>query len=494
MTQIRLQGIDQTYCRYTSLEATPILEPCTVLNVASPCALSTTTTVYTPATTTPKKALPNCSGLIWRNRMPSPFDVSILGLNYPPEPTGVAPYTGALAVGLTQKGHKVTTHVAHPHYPDWTIRRGYGQWTRVEHLDGVEVRRRLHYVPRSPRGISRLVSELSFGFRLVAARWGRPQVIIAVSPSLFGTALAALRLQLTVRRPPFIVWVQDLYTLGLSETAEGGRLARTITRWVESLTLRAADRVVVIHQSFANFVTQELGVAESRVAVVRNWTHLPKSKPIDVAASKTVLGWPQGVKLAVHTGNMGAKQGLENIVDAARAADKRGAPLHFILVGEGSERRGLEERARGISRLTFVDPLGDEEYRLALGAADILVVNERPGVSAMAVPSKLTSYFDAGRPVVAATDLGGITASEIAAAGAGTVVPAGDPEALLDAVLRVIANPTMAAQLGLNGRRYRDSMLGQEAAIERWASLIDEIGAATRPRMSRRSSRPRTHS
>ena len=416
--------------------------------------------------------------------MPSHLDVSIFGLNYPPEPTGIAPYTGALAVGLTKIGHHVTAHVAHPHYPDWTIRQGYGQWTRVEDLDGVDVRRRLHYVPRSPRGIRRLVSELSFGVRMVSARWRRPRVIIAVSPSLFCTALVALRLRLTPRRPSFIVWVQDIYTLGLAETAEGGGLARRITRWVESGTLRAADRVVVIHERFADFVTRELGVAGSKVVVVRNWTHLPKSEPVDAAAAKVILGWPDNVTLAVHTGNMGAKQGLENIVDAARAADKRGAPVHFMLVGEGGERRGLEERAQGISRLTFVDPLGDDEYRLALGAADVLVVNEKPGVSAMAVPSKITSYFASGRAVVAATDLGGITASEIGAAGAGIIVPAGDPDALLDAVLAVSADPETAAQFGLNGQRYRDSVLDQGAAIERWATIIDDVDAASGPRMT----------
>ncbi len=403
----------------------------------------------------------------------------MLGLNYPPEPTGIAPYTGALAVGLSRIGYRVTAHVAHPHYPEWTIRGSYGQWTLVECLDGIDVQRRLHYVPRSPRGIRRLLSELSFGLRLILAPWGRPRAVIAVSPSLFSTALAVLRLRLTPRRPPLIVWVQDIYTLGLAETAQGGGLAQRVTRWVESRTLRAADRVVVIHQRFADFVTRELGVVASRVVVVRNWTHLPPSGPVAADVAKTALGWPRNVTLAVHTGNMGAKQGLENFVDAARVADERGLPVHFLLVGDGSERSGLEQRAQGISRLTFVDPLGEAEYRLALAAADVLVVNEKPGVSAMAVPSKLTSYFDAERPVVAATDLGGITASEIAAADAGVCVRAGDPEVLLDAVLAMSADPEAAARFGLNGRHFRDSVLDQRAAIQQWASLIEEVDGAS---------------
>ncbi len=407
--------------------------------------------------------------------MPSRPDVAILGLNYPPEHAGIAPYTGGLAVGLHRRGFQVTAHVAHPHYPQWKVYAGYGQWSRTETIEGVDVHRRLHYVPRPPRGIHRLISELTFGLRLVFARLSRPRVVVAVSPSLFSTALAVLRMRLSPRRSRLVVWVQDLYSLGMAETSEGGQVARWTTEWVESRTLRGVDRVVVVHQRFAEFLTQQLGVDPSRIVVVRNWTHLPKSDPVDAASARAELGWPEGVSLAVHTGNIGAKQGLETIVDAARVADERGAAVHFILVGDGSERAKLQEHARGVSRLTFVDPLTDAEYRLALGAADVLVVNEKPGVAAMAVPSKLTSYFDAGRPVVAATDLGGITASEVLAARAGVVVQAGAPDELVDAVLDVTADSAAAERFGINGRQYRESVLDEESAIDQWACLIREL-------------------
>ena len=416
------------------------------------------------------------------------LNISLLAINYPPEPTGIAPYTGALAAGLNRLGHDVTVNASHPHYPAWRIDDGYGQWTRVEDLDGVHVRRALHYVPHSPRGIRRLLSELTFGVRLVFAHWGRPKVVIAVSPSLFSTFLAVLRLRCTPRRPVLIVWVQDIYTLGLAETGEAGGLIQRITRWVESRTLRSADEVVVIHRRFADYVRQEFGVEATRIDVVRNWTHLPPSGPVDRAAAREALNWPRQVALAVHTGNMGTKQGLENLVDAARIADQRGAAVHFVLVGDGGERRSLEERAHGISRITFVDPLGEKEFRSALAAADVLIVNEKPGVSGMAVPSKLTSYFDAGRPIAAATDASGTTASEIAAAGAGVVVPAGEPGALLDAILELNANAEASAQFGQNGRRYREEVLDERVAIERWASVIG--ATISKRRLGRGVNRP----
>lgn len=411
------------------------------------------------------------------NRSNSGPRVSILGLNYPPESSGIAPYTGALAAGLQKHGYRVSAHVAHPHYPEWAIHDGYGQWKRTEEVNGVAVCRRLHYVPRTPHGTRRLLSELVFGIRLVFGRWSRPRVVVAVSPSLFSTALVALRMRLAPRRTPLIVWVQDIYTLGMAETGEGGGLAGAVIRWVEGHTLRAADLVVVIHQRFADYAVAQLNVEPSNIAVVRNWAHLPPAEPVDSIKAKTALGWPTDVTLAVHTGNMGVKQGLENIVDAARVADERGAPVHFILIGDGGERRRLVERAQGVASLTFLEPLNDKDYRLALSAADVLLVNEKPGVSAMAVPSKLTSYFDAGRPVVAATDLDGITAYEVATSGAGIVVRAGDPPALLNAVLELSGDAEAVAQFGANGRRYREAVLDARVAIQHWADLIGATAA-----------------
>ena len=169
---------------------------------------------------------------------------------------------------------------------------------------------------------------------------------------------------------------------------------------------------------------------------------------------------------------MGAKQGLENVVEAARLAGECDANVQFMLIGDGGERRALEDAARGVSHISFVDPLNDDDYRLALAAADVLIVNEKPGVANMAVPSKLTSYFAAARPVVAATDAGGITASEIDSAGAGRVVAAGDPRALLEAIQNLGSDKDAAAHFGLNGQRYRETVLDQQTAIQAWAGLI----------------------
>ena len=411
--------------------------------------------------------------------MRQPSRTLCFGQFYPPETTGISPYTGAMAVGLARRGRDVRAVVAHPHYPDWKITPGYGQWSRRENIDGVTVDRLLHYVPRQPTLIPRALSELCFGLRQATARWGRPASIVAVSPALLSSVLVRLRALATHRRTPFVVWVQDLYGIGVVETGQGGGVAARALRSIEAWLLRSATAVVVIHDRFAEQVHRDLGVPRDRIVVIRNWTHLAPLPAVDTAAVRASYGWADDEIVVVHTGNMGVKQGLHHVVDAGRLARERREPVRFVLVGNGAQRADLQQRIDEQDTSTeIIPPLNDQAFGDILQAADVLLVNELPGVSEMAVPSKLTSYFASGRPVLAATDATGITAQEVMSAEAGVAVPAGDPLAILEGAKRLAADRAEATRLGRNGRHYKETVLDESFAIDRFDSLLHRVTAA----------------
>jgi len=247
---------------------------------------------------------------------------------------------------------------------------------------------------------------------------------------------------------------------------------------IEGHVLRRADRVVVIHDRFKQVLVSSLDVRPDVIEVVRNWTHL---KPMDVDRKfyRDKFGWGSEV-VVLHAGNMGAKQALENVVEAARAADVKAASVRFVLLGNGNQREALEVLGEGVTRLDFMNSLDDEDFQGAMAAADILLVNEKPGVTEMAVPSKLTSYFSAQRPVIVATDAGSITAEEIETAGAGVRVDAGDPIALLEAALELGSNVDRADEFGRNGAAFQSRVLSPGAAIARYAEIISTLAGQKR--------------
>ncbi len=397
--------------------------------------------------------------------------MTIVGLNYAPEPTGIAPYTSGLAEGLAARGDEVYVITGYPHYPQWEIAAGYSGRTREEEINGVPVLRVRHYVPQPPSGVRRLLMELHFGLRALFSPWESPDVVVLVSPALFATRLLSIRARLA--GVPTCVWVQDIYSLGIAETGGGNSVAR-IVGVVERSTLRSASRVVVIHDRFKRYLSADLGVPAESIDVVRNWSHVNAELIVRDEAMRTRLGWGPDDVIVLHAGNMGAKQGLLNVVRASQLAEEKGSRVRFVLLGDGNARASLEAEGPN-PHLQFLDPLPDGEFEAALASADILVVNERPGLTEMCVPSKLTSYFASGLPVIGAVDDGSVTAEELRSAGAGPVVDPSRPLDLLRAAESLAADTELAASYGASARAYRLSTLTPESAIDGFASVLDGL-------------------
>jgi glycosyltransferase involved in cell wall biosynthesis len=221
----------------------------------------------------------------------------------------------------------------------------------------------------------------------------------------------------------------------------------------------------------ADRMTSSLRVDRKRVAVIPNWSHVTASDA-SPADAKQQLGWPS-VFTALHAGNLGRKQGLEVIVEAARAATAAGLDMRFVLLGDGSERERLEHLAAGVPCIEFMDPFDAERFPVALAAADVLLVAEMPGVAEMAAPSKLTSYFAAARPVVASVSPYGIVAQTMAKSGAGPVVEGGDGDALCMAVEQLSKDPAARDRAATRAREYWQSALGPGRALSAWDRVVE---------------------
>ena len=399
--------------------------------------------------------------------------ICIVGVNYAPEITGIAPYTTALARHLVGLGAQVHVVTGVPHYPEWAVQRPYGHGFRWEEVDyGVRLTRRRHVVPRSQGLAGRAMFEATFAAMASSAVLrSSSDVVIAVTPAISAAALGAL--SGVLRRRPLGVLVQDLTGNAATQSGTTGSRVGSMIARAEYGLLRRADLVGVITPRFGE-IAIENGVAPDRVVSLPNFTHIQPS-PLSKAAARAALGWPQHRVLAVHTGNMGMKQGLEVVVEAAALAATTAPDVDFILVGDGNQRGDLERRAVGLSNIRFVDPLDADLYAHALAAADVLLVNERASVREMSLPSKLTSYFVAGRPVIAAVVPGGITEQVAMRSGACLVIPAGEPESLLAAVVRINGDQALATQLVAAASRFAEAELSAAAALARYSAFAQRL-------------------
>ncbi|MGV9349494.1 glycosyltransferase [Streptomyces spiralis] len=394
----------------------------------------------------------------------------MVSTNYAPEHTGIGPYATQLAEHWAARGADTHVLAGMPHYPSWRLDPEYaGFWRTTESRGGVTVHRRRHTVPARQTALRRALFEASLLAHQLAAppRMPRPHAVVAQMPSLAG-AVAAARIARR-HRVPFVPVVQDLMGAAAAQSGiSGGDKAAAVAARAERYALGRAALVGVIHDSFRPRV-EAMGVDPGRIRLVPNWSHVARpSRPR--AETRARLGWPEDRQVVLHSGNMGLKQGLEVLVEAARLDPG----VDVVLMGDGNQRAALQERARDLPNLRFLPPAAEADFPDVLAAADVLAVTQRASVLDMSVPSKLTSYFAAGRPVIASVADEGGTADEVRRSGAGVLVPPEDPAALLKALKDLAADPEAADRLGARGPAYVDERLSRAAGLGRLDDLLAE--------------------
>ena len=413
------------------------------------------------AALSPLRDAPSLSGL----------RVCIVGINFPPEVTGIAPYTSALANAALGAGAEVRVITGVPHYPEWRVDRDYRVGLRWrEEVEGVTVTRRRHFVPASPGLVGRAAMEASFMAHAVPSILrDKADVIVAITPSSAALAAAVA----AKRGRPLGVIVQDLTgNAAVQSGSAGARLGGAIAS-AEYALMRRADLVGVIAPQFGRVLTEH-GIKADRLRDVPNFTHIDDTD-ISKEEARRKLGWPQDRYLVVHTGNIGMKQGLDMVVDAARLAEQQGSDVEFVIVGDGNQRARLMDEARGLRNIRFVGLLNERKYLMALAAADQLLLCEKPGVQEMSLPSKLTSYVSARRPIIASVDPNGITHQYLVHNSLAWVVPGNRSSDLVHHVGCLRSDAPARSMIVASARAAATAGLAADGARERYARFVVDL-------------------
>lgn len=389
--------------------------------------------------------------------------ILVFGINYEPELTGIALNTTWQTRALADRGWEVSVVTGIPHYPAWqplrVSRKGPGP---------LPVSRRRHYVPREPSALRRGAYEASWllsALPTVLPGRGRLDGVLAVVPALSGAALASVAAKR--HGVPYGVIFQDVMgrAADMSGMVGAKGVAGPVSRTELALARRAAG-VAIVAEGFRGYFL-EGGVDPTRIHRIKNPARLGEIRE-DREKVRARMGWRRDEFVVVHSGSMGHKQGLTNVLAAAlRAQDLGYSWLRFVLQGDGNQRRPLVLQAQrlGLANADFL-PLADAaELPGILASADALLLCQRASVVNMSMPAKLGSYFLAGVPVVAAVTRGDETAQVVGQAG-GVVVEPDAPERLLEAIVTLRDNPAEAAHLGAAGRSYAERHLSADAAIE----------------------------
>ena len=366
--------------------------------------------------------------------------IILWGINYAPEATGIGPFNQELCEYLAGRGHEVSAVTTFPYYPQWRKSSGdRGRWHRTDRVGGVSVHRGWCYVPAVVTTGRRIAHELSFGLGslLRVLLLPRADVYVVVSPPLALGFFAWIAT--TLKRSRFVFHVQDLQPDAAVELGmvRPGRF----TRALYALERLAYTKAAVVSGISAGMLAafQKKGVPAAKQVRLSNWLRTGAALPPELqtrAAARQRWGVPPDALLAIYAGNLGRKQSLEIMLEAARLLAQRdpgtAKPVRLIIAGDGAIRPVLENflRTHLLPDVRLLPLLSDEDYALLLRAADVALITQAAGTGQFFFPSKLLSVLAVGLPVIAVADADSELARAVDEGNFGRTVPPGDAAGL----------------------------------------------------------------
>jgi colanic acid biosynthesis glycosyl transferase WcaI len=400
------------------------------------------------------------------------MDIVVLGINYWPEETGIGPYTTGLCEHLALYDHRVTMVTGLPYYPEWRVPRSYRhRLGNSEFRNGVTIHRSWLYVPRHVTPKRRILHEASFiGLALLKVfvqTWtNRPDLILIISPPL-GLTMCAIILG-RMWKVPFAMQVEDLQPdaaidLGMLKT---GRVTQMLFK-MEQTAYRHARLISTLTPGMRERILSK-GVPPNKVTTIAHGVEdslftIPFRSEGTAVRKRFGLG---GKFLVIHSGNMGVKQGLEVVLEAAQRSGHY-TNILYLLIGDGAVRTSLQDRVArlGLNNVRFLPVQPRDVFHELLATTSVALITQRRTVADIAFPSKAQTLLASGRPVVASVSAGSEVARAICEAEAGLIVAPEEPDALLEAILKLRDDSGLRIAMASKGREYAQKHWSHEQQL-----------------------------
>ncbi len=370
-----------------------------------------------------------------------------------------------LAGEFIKRGHQVSIFASgfnHRTRREERLRRK--QNYRRQNIDGV----RFVWIRTSPyyggNDWRRVINMLTYSLRVVPFGLKfkeRPDIILASSPHPFA-GLAAYFLS-KIKGARFVFEIRDLWPQVFVEIGDYSNKSPVVKvlRVLEKFLYQRASKIAVLMPKASDYITK-LGIPSDKIVYIPNGVNPELFSNTDVKIPQQLDRIISALKssdkiLVAYAGAHGIHDALDTIIEAARLLqDKRVDKVHFLLIGDGTEKARIVEKAQswGLNNITFFQFVPYNALPELLRAIDITSMCRRKttlyryGMSTL----KLWDYMMCAKPVVWAIDS---AIDPVAEANCGITVPPEEPHELARAIVELCELSEKERQdMGMRGYEY----------------------------------------
>ncbi len=381
---------------------------------------------------------------------------------FPPEVNAPANRTFEHARIWVENGAEVTVMTNVPNHPHGTIFGGYENHYQHEKMSGINVFRLKTYLTPNAGFFKRIMNYIVY---MVRAIWfGRKMkdvdVIIATSPQFFcGIAGAILS---KILNKPFIleirdIWPESIISVGMLKNSTVIRILESIESWMVLSSKKAVAVTKGIEQHLQILGHQDVIFIPNGVLVSRFGTDKagPDEKTLTIA----------------YFGTIGLAHNVEIILKAAERLGYN-KKIKFIIAGDGSERKRIEELSQNLDNMTLYPLLTREELISLFRQIDVGIVPLKDNkLFQGALPSKMFEYFAMTKAVILSVPEGEAT-QLVRENNCGLITFPENDEDLAHAIEKYANNPDLCRLHGVNGRELVNNEFDREQLAQDLLQII----------------------
>jgi colanic acid biosynthesis glycosyl transferase WcaI len=396
---------------------------------------------------------------------------------FPPEVNAPAVRVSELAECWAENGAEVTVLTCFPNHPTGVIPPEYqGKRYCREKFGSIDLIRTYVYAAPNRGFLRRVINFLSFMLSAIfigGPAAGKQDIVIATSPQFFVAVAGYVISRLKGAKFVFEVrdlWPEEIVAVG----ALKNRLAIHLLEGVEMFLYRKADIIVAVAQGTIEILKRR-GVPEEKMVFIPNGVDMDFfSGYADGQPIRQKLGL--GDKFVVgYIGTHGMAHRLNTVLEAA-AMLRHKKDIHFLFVGDGAEKRHLQELSAsfGLKNVLFHNQVSRDRIPSFYSACDIcLVPLRKTELFTKNIPSKIYEIMASSRPIIISTE--GESKKLVESAGAGYASAPEDSEDMARKIDLLYSRPGLCSEMGKSGYSFVVANYSRKRLSGEYYRLLDTL-------------------
>ncbi|MBA7630481.1 hypothetical protein ES703_38003 [subsurface metagenome] len=378
-----------------------------------------------------------------------------------------------------RKGHKITVLAGTVHYSTGKKQPKYkGKFIVTEReCENVTVKRCYVSGAYNKSSLGRMWGYVSFAFSSILGGLfvKKPDIIVCSSPPLTVGVTGAILSKL--KRVPMVFEVRDLWPESVVDVgAVTNKWVIKFMYWIQRLSYNSARWINVLTPAFEETLVNASNVAREKISMI------PNAADLDIIQPGPRGNWVRQKHnlsnkfVVTYVGAHGVANTLMQLIEAAKILKDKDHNVQIMLVGGGMEKPMLMEEARknNLNNVTFVEPVPKTEIGDYINASNVCTaVLKRIELYKTVYPNKVFDYMAAAKPIIIGVD--GVARELIETAQAGLFAEPENPQAFVEAIMKLKNDSDLADRLGQNGLRYVRENFSREKLSEKYLAILERL-------------------